>query len=515
MNPYVVRTSLVWMAVLAVFGAAVEFHSAGSRAVRASSGTIEPVAMGPEADAPAAMNASMEMPMAPVQLSAEKMQSIGVKVSTAEYQQIAGDIRATGTVDIEDSRVSDVQIRFPGYIRKVFANATYLQVKKGQPLFTVYSPDLVQTQKEYLLAQKNQYTLRGSSIDGVKAGAASLSSAAEERLRQWAIPESEITRLEETGMPTNDITICAPASGYIIERHALPNMYADVSTHLYTIADLSRVWVNAQIFQDDVGRIAPGDTVGITVDAYPEQVFDGHVESILPQVDTATRTVKVRIEVVNPGLKLKPGMFVNVDVKKNLGRKLVVPGSAVYQSGLRQIAFLDRGNGMLVPHEITVGDHVGDLYVVTKGLAEHDRVVTSANFLIDSESRLEASSGAPMAPMEDASAHGTPRVHIEWVADSTPPHKGPGNHLMVKITNADGTPLTGADVSVMFCMPAMPEMGMAAINTPAHLAEHGAGVYRGTVALECGGGFQVTIRVQQKGQLLASTQVQVHAEGGM
>ncbi len=520
MNKYVVRTSLVWLAVIALLAAAFELHIRGRQAVNARPGRIEPVATGPDSatqtSAPA-MDAAMDEPLAPLQLSPEAMQSIGVKTSTAEYRQLSSDIRATGTVDIDERLLTYVQIRFPGYIRQVFANATFLYVRKGQPLFTVYSPDLVQTQKEYLLAQRNQYQLRGSSIDGVKTGAASMSSAAEDRLRQWAIPETEIARLEQTGKPTEDMTINSPASGYIVERNALPNMFADLSTRLYTIADLSRVWVNAQIFQNDAGRIREGDEAEITVDTYPGQVFRGRIESILPQVDTATRTTKVRIAVMNHDLKLKPGMFVNADVKTNLGRKLVVPASAVFQSGLRQIAFLDRGNGNLVPREISVGEQVGDLFVVTKGLEEHDRIVASANFLIDSESQIEAASGTSTAASrpEEAAAPSAPAMNIDFASSPNPPHKGPGNQLTIKVTRRDGTPVTGADVAVLFSMPAMPEMGMAAVNTPAHLSERGAGVYRGPVTLKYGGSFHVTVSVKQNGQLMASRQLTVNAEGGM
>ncbi len=520
MNKYVVRTSLVWLAILSVLTAAMAFHVHGKQEVRASADPVEPVAMGP--DVPSQTSAPMtamakDEPPASLQLSPEKMQSIGVKTATAEFQQLRDDVRATGSVDINEELISYVQIRFPGYIRRVFANATYLPVRKGQPLFTVYSPELVQTQKEYLLAQRNQLQLRGSSVDGVKSGAAAMSSAAEERLRQWAIPDADIAKLEQTGKPNADMTIYSPASGYIIERQALPNMYADVSTRLYTIADLSRVWVDAQVFQNDVGRVHAGDMAEITVDAYPGEKFHGKIESILPQVDTTTRTAKVRIDVMNSDLKLKPGMFVNAEVKASLGRKLVVPASAVFQSGLRQIAFLDHGNGNLEPKEISVGERVGDVFVVSKGLTEHERIVTSANFLLDSESQLEAASGsAPeMSQPQKAASVSASDLKIEFASSPNPPHKGPGNQLIVKVTRRDGKPMTGAEVSVLFCMPAMPEMGMAAINTPAHLSEHSAGEYRGPITLECGGSFHVTLTVKQNGKLMASKQITVNAEGGM
>jgi len=362
--------------------------------------------------------------------------------------------------------------------------------------------------------------LRGSSVDGVKSGAGSLSTAAEERLRQWNIPENEIVKLEQTGKPTTDATIYSPATGYIIERNALPNMYADLSTRLYTIADLSQVWVNAQVFQDDIGRVKSGDSARVTIDAYPGQVFPGKIESILPQVDTATRTVKVRLEVMNSGLKLKPGMFVNVDLSAKLGRQLVVPASAVFQSGLRQIAFLDQGDGNLEPKELSLGARVGDVFVVNTGLAPHQRIVTAANFLIDSESQLQAASGAPAEPMQMDASASTPskpveKINIDFSSSPNRPHKGAGNHLSVRVTHADGTPVTGAEVNLAFCMPAMPEMGMGAINTPAHLSEAGAGVYRGSITLVCGGRFQVTVRVKVKEKLVATRQLSVQAEGEM
>jgi Cu(I)/Ag(I) efflux system membrane fusion protein/cobalt-zinc-cadmium efflux system membrane fusion protein len=197
-----------------------------------------------------------------------------------------------------------------------------------------------------------------------------------------------------------------------------------------------------------------------------------------------------------------------------------VPASAVFQSGLRQIAFIDHGNGILEPREISLAARVGDVFIVGKGLAPHQRIVTSANFLIDSESQLEAGSGAPAASTQmDAvaspQAASAISLKIDLATSPNPPHKGPGNQLSVKITHADGTPVTGADVSLAFCMPAMPEMGMGAINTPAHLSETSAGVYRGSIKLVCGGRFQVTVRVRQNDKLVATRQLSVQVEGAM
>src|SRR5580692_5442002 len=528
MNKYVLRTSLVWIAILAVFAGIWSYRSHWAKRPKAMnmpmSGDVQPVASGPPADgnepAPSMPGTKMETPLVPVQLTPERMQSIGVRTDTVEYKRLSDDIRATGTVDINERLLSYVQVRFPGYIRKVFANATYQYVRKGEPLFTIYSPDLVATLQEYLLARQNQKAMSASTIDGVADGAATLSSAAEQRLQQWDIPESEIAKLKETGKPVTDLTINSPVEGYVTERNALPNMYAEPSTKLYTIADLSRVWVYAQVFQDDIGRIRPGDAAQITVDSYPGRTFSGQIEEILPQVDMATRTVRVRLAMANPGLKLKPGMFVNVDLKTSMGRQLVVSASAVFQSGTRQLVFLNHGNGSLEPKEITTGPRVGDDFVVLKGLEAHQSIVTSANFLIDSESQLQAAAGSFTPPPPGAGSNAPPanapvaQANIDFTTDPNPPQKG-SNFFRVKLTSADGAPTTGAEVTVTFYMAGMPAMGMAAMNTTSKLIEKGSGMYEGSGSLGSGGTWQVTISVEKNGQVIAAKQLRVNATGGM
>ena len=528
MNKYILRTSLVWIVVLAVIAGVWAYRSRAIKRPTAMtmrmSEDVQPVASGPSADAneqaPPVSETKMETPLAPIQLTPERMQSIGVTMGTVEYKQLSDDLRATGTVDIDERLLSYVQVRFPGYIRKVFANATYQYVHKGEPLFTIYSPDLVATQQEYLLARQNQKALSNSTVDGVATGAESLSVAAERRLAQWEVPESEIAKLKETGKPVTDLTINSPVAGYITERNALPNMYVEPSTKLYTVADLSRVWIYAQVFQNDIGRLKPGDTAQVTVDSYPGRIFSGQIEEILPQVDMATRTVRVRLAMANAGLKLKPGMFVNVAVKANLGRQLVVPASAVFQSGTRQLVFLNHGNGNLEPKEIAVGSRVGEDFIVLKGLEAHQSIVTSANFLIDPESQLQAAAGSFVPPPPGAGSNAPPanmpvsRVNVEFSTDPNPPQKG-SNIFRVKLTNTDGSSTAGADVTATFYMAAMPAMGMAAMNATTKLVEKGNGMYEGSGLLGSGGTWQVTISVQQNGQVIATKQLHVNATGGM
>jgi Cu(I)/Ag(I) efflux system membrane fusion protein/cobalt-zinc-cadmium efflux system membrane fusion protein len=412
-----------------------------------------------------------------------------------------------------------VQVRFSGYIRRVFVNANYEYVHKDEPLFTIYSPDLSATQNEYVIALRNERLLSRSSVDGVASGAAALSAAAEARLRQWGVSQAEIESVRQTGAPVSELVIHSPVSGYVIERSALPNLYVEPSTRLYSIADLSRIWVYAQVFQDDVGSLKPGDSARITVDAYPSRIFHGRIESILPQVDVATRTVRVRFEIANPDLKLKPGMFVNVDLKTNLGKQLVVPASAVLRSGTQELAFLYQDGGRIEPREVVTGARVADDLVIVKGLKAHQRIVTSANFLIDSESQLQAAEGS-FAPPPPGVSTATPQPSasvqskIDFSTDPSPPRKG-NNTVRVKVTGPDGQPVTGVDVSLTFFMPAMPGMGMAAMTVKAQLADKGEGLYQGVAALPSGGTWQVSIAVRKAGRMIAASQLQVNATGGM
>jgi multidrug efflux pump subunit AcrA (membrane-fusion protein) len=464
----------------------------------------------PEAQSPSEPN------LVPITLTPQRMQSIGVKTGFVEYRQVHDEIRTTGGVEVNETRLAEVQVRFAGWIQKVYADSTFKQVKKGEPLLTIYSPELVRTENEYLLAKQNRELLAQSTVPGVASGAGSLLSSATERLKQWGIPEREIQELEQTGQIKRELGIDSPASGFIVERNAFPNMYVQPGTKLYSIADLSTVWVYAQLFQNDIGRVKAGDSAVVTVDSYPGRSFPGRVSFISPQLDQATRTAKVRLEIPNPDMKLSLGMFVNVKLDLPLGHQLVIPASGLYQSGARQIAFIDRGYGHYEPREVTAGVRAGEDLVVTKGLKAGDRIVTSANFLMDSESQIQGAMGsfAPPPPGAGAAlAANAPQVSMEYSSSPSTPRIGT-NTLRVKLTGSDDTPITGAQVTVTYFMPAMPAMGMAAMRNVATLTEKGGGVYEGPGQIQMGGTWQVTLLATKNGQTIAQKQVSVTADGG-
>src|SRR5215469_5227619 len=458
-----------------------------------------------------------EAALVPVQVSPERLQSIGVRMGRVERKNVSNEIRVTGNVAVDETRLAYVQVRYPGYIEKVFADATYQYLRKGQPLFSIYSPDLAATEREYLVAKQNQQRVAGSTITGVTEGAASLVEAATERLRQWGVPQSEITRLETTGQVQQELTVESSVSGYITERNALPNLTVQPETRLYTVADLSTVWVFAEVFQNDLGRIKIGDRAKLTVDAYPGRVFEGRVNFLYPQVEMATRTVRARVTFPNPGLKLTPGMYVNVALEAPQGKQLVIPASGVLQSGSRQMIFVNRGDGYLEPREVELGARSGDGFIVLKGVKEGEEIVTSANFLIDSESQLQAALGSYAPPPPGAGSTGTTNTSqatAELTTDPNPPRRG-SNVVRVKLADAGGAPLSGAEVSVTFFMPAMPAMGMAAMRMPVTLADKGSGNYEGSVQLDSGGTWQVTILAKKNGQTVATKQLSLNATGGM
>src|SRR5437763_248633 len=458
-----------------------------------------------------------ETALVPVQLSPERLQSIGVRMGRVESKIVDDEIRVTGNVAVDETLLSYVQLRYSGYIQKVFADATYQYLRKGQPHYTIYSPDLVATEREYLVAKQNQKRVMGSTVSGVTESAASLLEAAGERLKQWGVPQREIARLESTGQVQQELEIDSPVEGYITERNALPNLTVQPETHLYTVTDLSTVWVFAEVFQSDLGRIKVGDRTTLTVDAYPGRVFEGRVNFLYPQVDMTTRTVRARLAFSNSDMKLTPGMFVNVTLKVPMGKQLLIPASGVLQSGTRQVVFVNRGDGYLEPRDVELGARAGEYFVVLKGLKEGEEIVTSANFLIDSESQLQAALGSftpPPAGAGTAGAMNAPQAKVELTTEPNPPHKG-GNTFRVKLADANGGAIAGAEVSVTFSMPAMPAMGMAAMRSQVPLADKGNGLYEGAGQLESGGTWQVTISAKKNGQTVASKQLSVNATGGM
>jgi Cu(I)/Ag(I) efflux system membrane fusion protein len=336
-----------------------------------------------------------EMPGAAntVMIAPERLQTIGVKFQEAARRPLDKVIRTVGRVDVDERLVGRVNIKFEGWIEELRVSAIGDHVKKGQILFTIYSPDLVATQEEYLLALQSYRELGKSEFPEVGRGAKELLKATRRRLQLWDIKENHIHELERTGTVLRTLPIHSPATGTVIRMEARAGTFVTPGTELYFIADLSHIWILADIYEYELPFIKVGQGATVTLSYDPDTRLHGHVGFIYPTLDPKTRTVKVRFELDNPGEKLKPDMYANVELKIPLGTRLAVPRDAVIESGERQLIFIHHGGGRLEWRSVKLGVRAGDWVEVVEGLQEGDHLITSANFLIDSESQLKAAVG--------------------------------------------------------------------------------------------------------------------------
>jgi Cu(I)/Ag(I) efflux system membrane fusion protein len=325
-----------------------------------------------------------------VQITPEKQQLIGVEYGTAAYETTTDTLRAAARVTLNETKIAKVQPRLEGWIDQVFVDFTGKQVQKGDPLLTVYSPEALATQQEYLLALKAQHLMRDNPMREMMGSTGNLVAAARKRLELWDISEPVIDQVARTGETLKYLTLYAPISGFVIERSAFARQHVTPDTALYTVADLSTVWVIADVFEYEAARVRLEQPATLTLAYLPGRTFRGRVSYILPQVDPATRTLKVRLQFDNPGYMLKPDMYGDVEFHTGGLRRLVVPDTAVLNSGDRQTVFLDRGDGNFEPREVKIGAHLGGRVEILSGLKGGERIVTSGNFLIDSESQLKA-----------------------------------------------------------------------------------------------------------------------------
>jgi RND family efflux transporter MFP subunit len=351
---------------------------------------LEPVyADGGAAAAPLAADVST-MEVGTVQITPEKQQLIGVKYEQVQVGGGSRTIRAVGKVAIDETRIGHVHTKLEGWIDKVFVDFTGEVVKKGQPLLTIYSPDMLASERELLLAAKAKTIMRDSALPSGFDQSESLLQATRRRLELWDLSEAQIDQVLKTGDPIKNITVYSPMTGYITDRKAFPQLKVMPDTDLYTIVDLSHVWIMADVFEYEAPNIRLGETARVSIQAIPGRVFNARIDFIQPQVDPMTRTLKVRLNMDNPGVLLKPDMYADVDFLVNIPSKLTVPAEAVLNSGDHKTVFIDRGNGYLEPRQVKTGEREGDRIQILSGLSGGERVVTSGNFLVDSESQMKA-----------------------------------------------------------------------------------------------------------------------------
>jgi len=450
--------------------------------------------------------AGMNIAPGTAMVSAQMQQLMGVRTAIVEPKTLSKTIRAVGTVAYDESRVTHVHSKVDGWVDKPYINSTGAFVNKGQPLFSIYSPDLLATQSEYLMAKKHYESLATSSIPEVKTGASSLVAASKTRLALWDISEQQLRDLEQKGEAQKTLTLYSPYSGFVIKKDINEGMKVMGDKELYTIADLSSVWVNADIYESDIPFIKVGQRANISLSYSPGESLRGRVSYIYPYLDEKTRTVKVRMEYPNPGYRLKPEMYVNAEIKIASETQLSIPEEAVLDSGTRKIVFLDKGDGHFEAKEVKLGPKMEGFYQVNAGLKQGEKIAASSAFLLDSESRLSEAMGAMagMAGMEGMKMDTPTKVGPmeKKVGDltltlSTQPEKTKAgeNILRLRITDKSGKPVTDAQVLFQYTM-AMPGMVLSKAE-----AKHSKdGMYETKANLAMAGTWDVTVSVRRPGQ---------------
>lgn len=450
-------------------------------------------------------------PRAEVSIDTRRQQLIGVRTAPVKREALDRSIRAVGVVKYDETRLADVNLKIEGWIRDLFVDYTGKYVQKGQKLFTFYSPELLTTQQEYLLALKTRDQMKQSQVSDAREYADRLVDAARQRISLWDLPPEQIRALEQTREAQTAVTFRSPVSGYVIEKQALQGMHVMPGQMLYKIANLSVVWVEADIYEQEIPLVKTGQRATVTLDAYPGEEFTGRVIYIYPTVEQNTRTVKVRFQLANPKGRLKPGMYANVALTAPVGVGLVVPANALLDSGSRQLVFVAEGDGYFQPRDVKVGQRLGDSVQIVEGLKEGEQVATAAAFFLDSESQLRASvQGFEAAPQGETQQATGERLDITFRSQPDPPQSG-DNVFEVTVKGPDGQPVADAEVTVTLFMPAMPSMSMPAMKNEAKLPAVGNGVYRGAGQVMMAGRWDVTVTVSRDGERLGRKQIGIVA----
>jgi Cu(I)/Ag(I) efflux system membrane fusion protein len=328
-----------------------------------------------------------------LKISLDRVQKLGVRAQPAERRALDRVVRAAGRVEVDERRVATITAKFEGYVERLHVNATGEPVGKGQPLFEAYSPELVSAQREYVIAARGVRSLKEAGAQG-QSGLAQLAESSLTRLRNWDVSDEQIEALEKSGEAKRTVTFRSPVSGIVMEKKALSGMRFMPGEVLYQVADLSRVWVIADVPEQDINLVATGAHAQVRINAYPDKRFDGVVTYVYPTLKSETRTVSVRLELGNPGGLLKPGMYAQIELAATgAGKVVAVPSSAVIDSGVRRVVIVQLAEGKFEPREVELGARSDDWVEIRSGVKEGESVVVAANFLIDAESNLRAALG--------------------------------------------------------------------------------------------------------------------------
>jgi Cu(I)/Ag(I) efflux system membrane fusion protein len=394
------------------------------------------------------------LPPGTVKIGIDKIQLLGVRTEAVEPRELHRTVHAVGTIQANERLLYKVAPRFEGWIEKLHVNTTGQPVARGQPLMEVYSPDLVTAQQEYFVALKGVEAVKDGSPE-IRASMERLADSALQRLRNWEISDKELQALQQESAPRRLITYRSGASGIVLQKPSVQGMRFMPGEVLFEIADLSSVWMLADVFEQDIGQVRLGQEAKLQIAAYPDKVFSGKVVFIYPTIDAETRTAKLRIELPNPGGLLKPAMFANLELASGHPRRsaLAVPDSAVLDSGARQVVLVRRGEGLFEPRTVKLGMRAEGYIEVMEGLQAGEQVVVRANFLIDAESNLKAALGTFGGQSDSGGAAGKPAADKPVATGGSQVHKATGT--IAAVNAAAGTVKIEHDAIPSLKWPAM------------------------------------------------------------
>jgi Cu(I)/Ag(I) efflux system membrane fusion protein/cobalt-zinc-cadmium efflux system membrane fusion protein len=440
-----------------------------------------------------------------VTLDARRQQLAGIQTVAAEMRPLDRTIRLTGILQPDERRLVDVNVKLDGWIREIRVDYSGRFVRQGEPLFTLYSPELAATQQEYLLARSSRDEIAGSPLPDARGYADRLVDSAERRLQRWDISRDQIADFAARRTVDGQVSVPSPASGFVVEKTAIEGMHIEAGQTLYRIADLSSLWLEASVYEQDLSAVHLNQRGSVAIDSLPGTEIPARIAYISPSLDPETRTAKIRFEMANAGGRLKPGMFATVGLRTAAQPVLVLPANAVLDSGTRQIVFVDRGEGRFEPRDVEVGARANGMVSVSGGLKAGERVASSAVFLLDSESQLRAALQSFNAPTDSGSVSPAAAASSLLTFHVVPnPAKVGENTFEATLKDVDGAAIDDARVEVTLFMPAMPTMNMPPMRHQFAIPRVAAGVYRGPGHVMTAGQWQVTVTAARGGRPVAT-----------
>jgi RND family efflux transporter MFP subunit len=456
-------------------------------------------------------------PLSSVRFSEEEQAQIGVQTVEVARRKLQRILTTVARVDQPETQLASISARVSGRIDKLYADFTGQPVRRGQAIALIYSPEVLSTAEEYRLALENRKRLGTKAEPQAIAGAADLVDASRRRLELWGLTPKQLDEIASSDKPEIDLPIYSPASGIITERRVTQGQYVNAGEVLYTVTDLSTVWIRADLYEPDLPLVRTGQPVEITSDALPGAKLHGKVGFVDTSINPQTRTASARIQVANPGMRLRPGMFVQAQFAAPVaGDVVAVPRSAVLDTGTQKIVYVAKGNGEFEGRAVKLGQPAGDFYPVLAGLREGERVVSQGNFLIDSQTRITGGmtglyGGSTEFDRGAAQAAAAPDLKFTFRSDPATPRGNSPATLYVTLADSSGTPIKDAQVTVALTMPPMPAMGMAGMQAVADLVWKGS-EYAGTVKVPTAGSWNVEINARRNGQFLGSFHTRMSAQ---